>query len=174
MKILILGASGMLGSTLFRYFSQQSEHQVFGTLRNVRYAEFFTKSMKGNLLAPVDVLDLQVVQAQFESVRPDLVINCVGLIKQDPKAADRAIAIQLNALLPHQLAVFCEQYQSRLIQISTDCVFAGKQGNYRESDISDAEDIYGRTKYLGEIPDKSHVLTLRTSIIGTRYQAIIT
>ncbi len=166
MKILILGASGMLGSTLFRYFSQKPCYEVYGTLRNPASIGFFEAGLRDKLFQPLDVLDAKALQNVIQTVRPEWVINCVGLIKQDPSASERSLAIQLNALLPHQIAKLCEQYQCRLIQISTDCVFSGKKGNYLENDDSDAEDIYGKTKYLGEIPDKSHVLTFRTSIIG--------
>ena len=89
----------------------------------------------------------------------------MGLIKQHPNANDPILALETNALLPHRLAVLCRATQARLVHISTDCVFSGERGNYTEDDISDARDLYGRTKYLGETVAPNAV-TLRTSLIG--------
>ncbi len=101
----------------------------------------------------------------FECDPARSVINCIGLIKQTPLAQEPLPAIFLNALWPHRLASVCRTAGIRLIHISTDCVFSGRKGQYIESDVSDAEDLYGRTKYLGEV-SYPHTLTLRTSIIG--------
>jgi dTDP-4-dehydrorhamnose reductase len=103
--------------------------------------------------------------AAFAHSRPEVVINCVGLVKQLAGADDPLEAIPINALLPHRLARLCELAQARLVHISTDCVFSGGQGNYRETDVPDAWDLYGRSKLLGEVSDR-HAITLRTSIIG--------
>ena len=97
--------------------------------------------------------------------RPDVLVNCIGIVKQDPAATDPHTSILVNALFPHQLARASETIGARLIHISTDCVFTGRRGKYSESDASDAEDIYGRTKWLGEL-HYDHCLTLRTSMIG--------
>ncbi|MCJ7610348.1 SDR family oxidoreductase, partial [Candidatus Bathyarchaeota archaeon] len=97
--------------------------------------------------------------------RPAAVINCVGVVKQLPAAKDALLSIAINALFPHQLAQLCRAAGSRLIHISTDCVFSGCKGNYSESDVADAEDLYGRTKLLGEVTHDG-CLTLRTSMIG--------
>ena len=106
----------------------------------------------------------------FIRVRPDVVINCVGLVKQLADAEDPLQAIPINALLPHRLARLCELSGARLVHMSTDCVFAGDKGGYRESDQSDAIDLYGRSKYLGEV-SYPHTITLRTSIIGHELQS---
>src|SRR5262249_47411716 len=98
-------------------------------------------------------------------VRPDVVVNCIGVIKQLPTAHDSIISLSINSLLPHHLAKLCQLNEARLIHISTDCAFSGRQGNYTEEDASDADDLYGRTKFLGEVGSKG-CLTLRTSIIG--------
>jgi len=120
----------------------------------------------------VDALDFDNVIRAFASIQPELVINCIGLVKQHPLSKDPLSVIELNARLPHRLSLVCRTAGIRMIHISTDCVFSGKTGNYTENSVSDAEDLYGRSKYLGEV-SYSHTLTLRTSIIGrelrTRY-----
>jgi dTDP-4-dehydrorhamnose reductase len=101
-----------------------------------------------------------------------VVINCVGIIKQLNEAKNPLLSLTINSILPHRLAELCSIAGARLVHISTDCVFSGKTGNYTEDDISDAQDLYGRTKFLGEVHER-HCITLRTSIIGreleTRY-----
>jgi dTDP-4-dehydrorhamnose reductase len=101
----------------------------------------------------------------FEQARPEVVINCVGLVKQLSAAADPVAALMVNAIMPHRLARLCGLTRARLIHISTDCVFSGQRGMYTEEDRPDAYDLYGRSKLLGEVSE-GNVLTLRTSIIG--------
>jgi dTDP-4-dehydrorhamnose reductase len=114
----------------------------------------------------VDALNFTEVTRAFASIQPDLVINCIGLIKQQGHLAkDPVFSISVNALLPHRISMLCRVGRVRMIHISTDCVFSGRKGNYLETDPSDAEDLYGRTKFLGEVA-YSHTITLRTSIIG--------
>jgi dTDP-4-dehydrorhamnose reductase len=117
------------------------------------------------ILPNIDALNDEAVKYAVNSVHPDLVINCIGLVKQLPLAKDPLSSIALNALLPHRLALISREVGIRMIHFSTDCVFSGKKGGYIESDPSDAEDLYGRTKFLGEV-DYPHTITLRTSIIG--------
>ncbi|MCI0477763.1 MAG: SDR family oxidoreductase, partial [Anaerolineales bacterium] len=117
------------------------------------------------LIAGVDALNFASVTRAFAQVKPDVVINCIGIIKQLKQAHDPLFSIALNALFPHQLADLCAATGARLFHISTDCVFSGRKGNYTETDISDAYDLYGRTKFLGEV-DRPGCLTIRTSIIG--------
>lgn len=118
------------------------------------------------LLCRLDVLDHDALTAVMARVKPDVVINCVGLIKQLADAKDPLTALPINAMLPHRLARLCELGGARLIHVSTDCVFSGRKGMYLESDPSDAEDLYGKSKYIGELHDLPYVITLRTSIIG--------
>jgi dTDP-4-dehydrorhamnose reductase len=96
---------------------------------------------------------------------PDVVVNCVGLVKQRAQAADPLVALPINSLLPHRLVRLCALIGARLIHFSTDCVFSGERGRYGETDVPDARDLYGRSKLLGEVDD-SHALTLRVSIVG--------
>lgn len=166
MKILVLGVTGMLGSTVFHEFNQSREFEVFGTLRNQADKQYFPNSVHANLLTNIDALDFDSLCRAFEYSRPDVVINCIGLIKQLAAAKDPLITLPINAMLPHRLTKLCALSQARLIHISTDCVFSGKKGLYEESDLSDAEDLYGKSKFMGEITNVSHAITIRTSIIG--------
>jgi dTDP-4-dehydrorhamnose reductase len=113
----------------------------------------------------VDAGQFGTVEDALKRMKPDVVINCIGIIKQLPESHDPLVAIAMNALFPHKLAQACKTIGARLIHISTDCVFNGKKGNYSESDFADADDLYGRTKYLGEVA-YPQCITLRTSIIG--------
>ncbi|WP_374088824.1 dTDP-4-dehydrorhamnose reductase family protein [Methylomicrobium lacus] len=165
-KILVLGATGMLGNAFFRYLSSAPELQVWGTVQNADGRRFFADDLQPYLLANVNVLDFDTLVGAFEKVRPDAVINCIGLIKQLADANDPLSALPINAMLPHRLAKLCALANARLIHFSTDCVFSGRTGMYSETDPSDAEDLYGKSKYIGEPTDFPNALTLRTSIIG--------
>ena len=101
----------------------------------------------------------------FAHLRPDVVVNCIGLTKHHKTADDPILAIPVNTLLPHRLAELCAIGRSRLVHISTDCVFSGARGSYTEDDPADANDVYGKAKFLGEV-NYLHAITLRTSTIG--------
>lgn len=170
MRILVLGVTGMLGNAVYRFF-HESSHETWGTLRNASALCFFTEPMRKRLLTNVDVLNQDDLITVFEKIRPEVVINCVGLIKQLSCANNPLTVLPINAMLPHRLASLTALSKSRLIHISTDCVFSGSKGGYTEDDKSDAEDLYGKSKFLGEIINVSHVVTLRTSIIGHELQS---
>ncbi len=152
----------MLGHKLLQVAS--TDHDVFGT---VRTAVPGLASLAGlpdaHIVSGVDVA--APLDGVLERVRPDVVINCTGVLK--PTTADIFVedAIEVNALAPHRLARACAMAGVRFVQVSTDCVFAGLRGGYRESDPADATDIYGRTKALGEVTS-GNAVTIRTSIIG--------
>ena len=165
MRLLVLGANGMLGNAMIRVLSEPGEHEVFGTVQSSDVFRFFPQKIAAHLLTGIDVDKGDTLDGVFERTHPDVVINCVGLIKQLDGADDPLQAIPLNALLPHRLARLCDTADARLVHISTDCVFSGEQGDYRETDFADARDLYGMSKFLGEVHD-SHSITLRTSIIG--------
>jgi dTDP-4-dehydrorhamnose reductase len=166
MRVLVLGVTGMLGSAVLKVFSEKPEFDVWGTLRNSSARRYFSESLHSHLIANVDVLDQDSLVATLQRVKPDLVINCVGLIKQLENAKDPLTVLPVNAMLPHRLSKLCALAGARLVHVSTDCVFSGSKGGYLESDFSDAEDLYGKSKYIGELHDASHAITLRTSIIG--------
>jgi len=164
MRVLVLGASGMLGNAMLRVMSERDDWTVYGTLR-LPNPTLQALAPKAQLLHGIHADQSDSLLAAFTQSCPQVVINCVGLVKQLASADDPLEAIPINALLPHRLARLCELAQARLVHISTDCVFSGGQGNYRESEMPDAEDLYGRSKLLGEVSDR-HAVTLRTSIIG--------
>ena len=165
MRILILGATGMLGSAMSRFLSQDKSFHVYGTVRSAQVSHDLNKKSLFTTISGIDVENNDSLVTAFATARPDVVINCVGLVKQLGNANIPLQAIPINALLPHKLALLCQAMGSRLIHVSTDCVFSGKKGNYLETDFPDADDLYGRSKFLGEV-DYPHAVTLRTSIIG--------
>lgn len=164
MRILILGGDGMLGHQLLEHL--QARHEVKVTLRQdlCAYSSFGLFSRE-NAYDAIDIRSLERLVEVLAYFRPEAVINAVGIVKQRPDAKESIPSLEINALLPHRLAVLCKGIGARLIHLSTDCIFSGKKGNYLESDPSDAEDLYGKTKFLGEVHE-ANSLTLRTSIIG--------
>ncbi|MCF6178560.1 MAG: SDR family oxidoreductase [Geopsychrobacter sp.] len=165
MRILIFGISGMLGNAMYRVLWQGRGLEVYGTARSSSVKRFFTPEEGGNILSGIDVENQDALTRIFAEVKPQVVVNCIGLIKQLADANDPLQALPINAMLPHRLARLCELSGARLVHVSTDCIFAGTKGNYLETDRSDATDLYGMSKYLGEVT-YAHTITLRTSIIG--------
>lgn len=163
-RVLILGGSGMLGHKLWQNFRGRFDAHV--TFRQpagayARLGLFDPARSHGRVSAE----EFDSVTGAFAAVRPDVVVNCIGIVKQDAAAKDPHASISVNALFPHRLARLCRAAGARLIHLSTDCVFSGRRGDYSERDAPDAEDLYGRTKLLGEV-DYENCLTLRTSMIG--------
>ena len=165
MKVLVLGASGMLGHAVLRLFAQSPGYSAVGSARSAGVLSLLPQELRDRVICGVDVENIDSLTRLFASTRPDVVINCIGVVKQLAEADDPLTAIPINALLPHRLARLCDVARARLIHVSTDCVYVGTKGMYREEDASDARDLYGRSKYLGEV-DYPHAVTLRTSIIG--------
>ncbi len=166
MRILIIGVTGMFGSALHQVFHADPRFETWGTLRDEGARRHFPADAYAHLPSGVDVRQDEGLMAVMERVRPDVVVNAVGIVKQLAAADDPLVAIPINALYPHRLAALCGQARARLIHVSTDCVFSGRTGPYVEDDPSDASDMYGQSKYLGEVRHQSHVITLRTSGIG--------
>lgn len=164
-KVLVLGATGMLGNAVLRLFAQSPDYEVTGSARSTSALRLLPADLSARVVCGVDVENTDSLISLFTKVRPDVVINCIGLIKQLADANDPLAAIPINSLLPHRLARLCGLAGARLVHMSTDCIFSGAKGMYTEADASDAKDLYGRSKYLGEV-DYSHAITLRTSIIG--------
>lgn len=164
-RVLVLGASGMLGSALFRFFSHSPGVMAIGACRSSLVLRHFPPDMHSNLIVGLNIDELDSVVQLLANVRPDVVINCIGVVKQVAESSDPLVAVPINSLFPHRLARLCDLAGSRLVHISTDCVFSGRKGMYTESDTLDAQDVYGRSKALGEV-DYLHAITLRTSIIG--------
>lgn len=166
MRVLVLGVSGMLGSAVFREFEGDGKNEVWGLMRNEAFLPYFSPAQQRRIVIGVDVLDEAALSSTFERVSPDVVINCVGLIKQKEHADDPLAVLPINAMLPHRLVSICAPGKARLVHISTDCVFSGRKGMYTEDDLSDAEDLYGKSKHIGELHSFGHAITLRTSIVG--------
>ena len=153
MKVLVLGGNGMAGHMIVKYLKADPALQVHYTTRN-----------EDKESISFDAIDFKQIDLIIEKLRPDVVINCIGILNQ---AVDDHIydAIIVNSLLPHHLVRQLDLYGGKLIHISTDCVFSGQKGNHLESDVKDGQTAYARTKALGEVNKESH-LTIRTSIIG--------
>ena len=164
-RVLVLGASGMLGNAVLRLFAQSPGYKAIGSARSSGVLRLLPDGLRDSVLCGVDVESFDSLTRLFVNARPDVVINCIGLVKQLAEADDPLSAIPINALLPHRLARLCDVAGARLVHMSTDCVFSGAKGMYTEADMSDAKDLYGRSKYLGEV-DYPHAITVRTSIIG--------
>jgi dTDP-4-dehydrorhamnose reductase len=164
MKILILGGDGMLGHQLLMLL--RDRHEVKVTLRR-ELAAYSTCNLFSaeNAMAGIDVRMSDRLLGALSEFRADAVVNAVGIVKQRPDGLDVIPNLEINALLPHRLAIACRAAGARLIHISTDCVFSGNRGHYREDDVPDPVDIYGHAKLLGEVTQPG-VITLRTSIIG--------
>lgn len=166
MKVLVLGVTGMLGSTVYKYLVESPRLDVFGTARSSLYKDYFSTQLIERVIPEINVLDQKQLVSVVNEVKPDVIINCVGLVKQLPGSNSLLECIPLNSLLPHRLMLLASKVNARLIHISTDCVFSGKRGHYLETDTPDAEDLYGISKSIGELNDVKNTITLRTSLIG--------
>jgi dTDP-4-dehydrorhamnose reductase len=156
----------MLGHSLMMDLDEADQVEVYGAARDVRIPRgIFSDDLLKRVTPDVDVLDMGSVRRLLASVQPDVVVNCVGVIKHDPRIHDVVNTISVNSLFPHLLAQECADRGTRLIHVSTDCVFSGESGDYVETDNPDPRDLYGRSKLLGEATGPPS-LTLRTSIIG--------
>lgn len=162
-KILVLGASGMLGHVMFRILSDQTSAQVYGTLRSDDARRYFEPSFAAQMVQVDDLENRVNLVRLFESLKPHVVVNCTSLGKS--MMTDPMRTISMFSLLPHRLSHLCRLIGARLVQIGSDGVFSGAKGRYREDDLPDATDTYGIAKYLGEV-NQPHAITLRTSIIG--------
>jgi dTDP-4-dehydrorhamnose reductase len=163
MKILILGATGLIGNNIFRFLFKSNVLEVYGTYRSEKLLSFFNELEKRNLF--LYNLDNSNLDDLFKKIRPDIVVNLIAITKHVKEATNFPKLIQINSVFPHTLAKVCDEYSSKLIQISTDCVFSGLKGSYLESDQPDDSTMYGKSKALGEVTYGNH-LTIRTSAIG--------
>lgn len=164
LTFLVLGASGMLGNACLKVLGRPGD-VVLGTVRSAGSIRQLPEELRAAILSGVDATDFDSVTRAIEFVRPDVVVNCIGMVKQLAESRDPLVALPLNALFPHRLQRLCAVANARLVHISTDCVFSGDRGMYLESDRPDADDLYGVSKRLGEV-DSANAVTLRTSVIG--------
>ena len=167
MKLLILGANGLLGNTISKYFFEREEFKTFATLRDYSKIKLFNKKYHHKFLIIENILDFDQIKGTLNRVRPDILINCLGVsnkeILNNFNQAEKFITI--NSLLPHKLYEICNNYKIRLIHLSSDCVFSGKKGSYSENNLPDPKCLYGRSKLLGEVNYKNSI-TIRKSVIG--------
>lgn len=164
MRILIFSGNGMLGHQCLKVLSQRHEVKVT-LMREPAFYQSYGFFTADNSFYNVDVRNQGLISEVLSEYMPDVVINAAGIIKQNSRVKDTISCIEINALFPHRLSELCADIGARLITMSTDCVFDGAKGNYAESDLCDATDVYGRTKLLGEL-ESPHCVTIRSSIIG--------
>lgn len=174
MRCLILGGDGMLGHQLLKSWS--GRHDVRVTVRGPlsAYAKYGLFRLE-NTYASINVQETDRLLEVLGDFRPEAVINCVGIIKQRSAAKESIPSLEINSLFPHRLRLICAAAGARLVHLSTDCVFNGRRGQYRPTDPADAEDLYGLSKYLGEVCE-APAITIRSSIIGpelSRKQSLI-
>ena len=168
-KLIVLGATGLLGNTLLKYFSKQSNIKCYGIIRKNSDIDKL-KSIKNVKLYKIDYKNQNNIIKVFNKIKPNLIINCIGVVKQLTHKNQLSEIIRINSFLPHYLTELANvKSKTRFIQFSTDCVFSGTKGKYKETDFPGAQDIYGRSKLLGELT-YPNTLTLRTSIIGHELQ----
>lgn len=164
MRVLILGGNGMLGHAAYQSF--KGSFEVYTTIRcSFSEAGRFDIFDEKKTFSGVCAEDFPVFEKIVNTVKPDVILNCIGIVKQLKEAANPIKSIEINSLFPHKLAVLCGANKCRLIHLSSDCVFSGKRGGYAEDDTPDPLDLYGLTKLLGEVTEEKS-LTIRTSMIG--------
>jgi dTDP-4-dehydrorhamnose reductase len=164
MRVLILGGDGMLGHQLLRHFKRRHDVRVTLRLGNESY-EGHRLLNQGMPFYGIDARQMDSLWRVITDFHPDAVVNAIGIVKQRSDAKEVIPSIEINSLLPHRLAQACRSIGARLVHMSTDCVFSGRKGKYSEADVADADDLYGRSKLLGEVSEP-HCITLRTSMIG--------
>ena len=162
--VLVLGATGMLGSAVLKYFFSRREYSVIGTMRGAQLPSGL-EGIESCVIGGIDVENIDTLTRVLSQYKPSYVINCVGLVKQLAESNDPLRCMPINSLLPHRIAQLCDLGNAKFVHISTDCVFDGEKGMYLETDWPNARDLYGRSKLLGEV-DYGNSITLRTSIIG--------
>ena len=165
MKILIFGISGMLGSTLYKYFSLNKKYSVIGVLRNSSKEKYFKNYLNSEIVQFKEYDNPNLLEKFLSDKNPDIVINSIGVIKQIISNIPSYESLYINSYFPHRLAKLSQILNFRLLHFSTDCIFDGVKGSYKESDQASPKDYYGLTKLLGEI-NTNESITLRTSIIG--------
>ena len=169
MRVMVIGATGTLGHRLCLDWAERFE--CWGTVRAPVEDPVAELLAPARLIAGISAEEPDTLRSALERARPDVVVNCVGAVKQAEAGQQPIPAIRINSLFPHELAAACRESSARMIHVSTDCVFSGERGRYSEQDIPDAADLYGRSKLLGEVSGAG-LLTLRTSMIGRELQIV--
>jgi dTDP-4-dehydrorhamnose reductase len=159
-RIIILGANGLIGSTLYYYLRKMNNLEVFGTIRKLNVSD------NPSLIGKVDFLNTKDSFDVISDIAPSVVINCVGITKHSINYNNIGEVSFINSILPHLLSDFSNIQKFKLIHISSDCVFDGQRGNYSELDLPNSQDLYGKSKFLGELDGCNGSITIRTSTIG--------
>jgi dTDP-4-dehydrorhamnose reductase len=165
MRVLILGASGMIGSAIYKRLLAESSLEVYGGIRDLNSKNLFSHDLKKKLVHVGNLVKENSAQLTLDEVKPEVVINCAGLTKHKNEAIFQDVIMPINAYMPHRFASVCNDRGIRFIHISSDCVFSGLKGGYTENDLPDASDLYGKSKAFGEVKS-GNTVTLRTSTIG--------
>lgn len=163
MKILVLGASGLLGHALFRYLQKNQKYQCYGSIRTNLVRDYFPPSIRDNLINVADLTDFDSIEKLIADLKPNAIVNCLCAAKTDMNSLDKLIPIL--SMVPQYLKYLSIKYSVRLIHISTNAVFDGASGNYKESDLPNSTSPYGITKILGEVSGVN-IATIRSSFIG--------
>ena len=162
MKVLILGVNGMLGFTLLNYLNTKKKINLFGTIRNKK---FNTSKFSNKIYKNLNVKNFDLLEKKIKILAPDVLINCIGIVKSEVKKSNMKNVITINTKLPNFLNKISNKYKFRFLHISTDCVFSGNKKEYSERNIPDPVDLYGNSKLKGEFSSKKN-LVIRTSLIG--------
>ena len=165
MRIIILGANGLIGYNILTAFLENPNFEVLAFVRDKKKFNSFGPDLLKKIISDLNIYNLPDFKKTILNLNPDVIVNCIGITKHRISEFSIEEVIYTNALFPHYLLSICEKQNIRCIQISTDCVFQGTKGNYSENDIPDALDLYGKTKSLGELLT-GNSLTLRISTIG--------
>ena len=161
MRILIVGGDGMLGHELLRQWNPR--HDVRATVR--KDSSYSSEIRRDQFFLNVDVRSMETLGKCISAFQPNVIVNAAGIVKQRALAKEVLPSLEVNSVFPHRLALMAREQGAKVVHISTDCVFSGRDGNYSEDSVPDPVDLYGRTKLLGEL-DYPHCVTLRTSIVG--------
>lgn len=172
MKVALLGSTGMIGHRVLLELLKCEQIDVVGLSRSTNHKSLIQKfSDRDGFYEGVDMADFKQVELLLEKIKPEVIINAVGITIRKLNQPDSfEKAFQVNTLLPKTLQKWVQKNNARLIHLSTDCVFSGAKGNYTEIDIPDANDVYGKTKFAGEVEGKN-CLTLRFSAIGRELES---
>lgn len=165
MRVIILGVDGLIGSALFKALSSHHHIELYGTTRSKFPNPFFKVGIQSKILVNIDAINVASIRIMCEKLKPNVLINCIGITKHVIEKCTSMEVSYINSNFPFKLLEISNLIGSRFIQISTDCVFSGIKGNYSEIDMPDAIDLYGQSKFNGEVIS-GNALTIRTSTIG--------
>ncbi len=170
MKILLIGANGLIGYNIFRNLIKSKEFNIFLLVRSKKNINNFYRSFHFDKLIELkEFKNTSLLESFLKELKPSIVLNCAGITKHSPNIKNISEVLYINSIFPRNLSEICSALKIRLIHLSSDCIFSGSSGMYKDKSFPDANDLYGISKALGEI-DKENHLTIRTSTIGHEAQ----